>query len=330
MNRMNGQTESMYACRILGGAAADFRYMLWFDGANSLSRQFPGANGITGGNIDPLPLSTSFSGTQGVTGVASEGITGLGFAGIFPSMVNGSLSGTCAASVSISGITGISINHLTTPISVTATDLGTGTPSNYLLNVSWSNASSYGSADLMYVYNNSGNAILGIGLANAGSTIIDGLNNTSYTVYCKATYNGSTFSSASNTSTATPTSNYNNIPPVYDVLVGVPVGITGIGTLQLPSSANVLLGVPVGSTGIGTLNIASQVMTQIVEPNTLIQGVTGMNVKQALQLLSAVELGTTSISGSTVTFKDPQGIDTRVVATMSGSQRVSITPTTTP
>jgi hypothetical protein len=279
--KMNGQVESIYLCRILGGAQMDFRYMLWWDGPTALSRQFPGSNGN-----DALPISSSYT-----------------LNGIMPAVIGGSLFGITSGAATIPAATISYINHLATPTSVTASDPGTGIgPSGYLMTVSWTNAASYGPTDLMYVYNNSGPALLAIGLASAGSVIVDGLSNISYTIYCKATYNGTTFGSASNTSTATP---------------------SGIN-VNLPSAANVLLGVPVGG-NVGTLDVGGVVLAKQVESEG-----SGLTVKQVLQLLTAIELGTTSISGTTVTFKDSTGTNNRVVATMSGSQRTSITTTTSP
>ena len=210
--------------------------------------------------------------------------------------------GSASGTVSLVGTLSY-INHLITPASVTATDLGTGIgPSGYLMTVSWSNAASYGPADLMYVYRDSG-ALLAIGLASSGSIIVDGLSNVSYSVYCKASFNGTTFSSASS--------------PLSSA---IPSG----SNVNLPSAANVLLGVPVGAT-TGTLDVGGVVLAKQVESEG-----SGLTVKQILQLLAAIDLGTTSVAGTTVTFKDSTGTNTRVVATMSGSQRTSITTTTSP
>ena len=167
------------------------------------------------------------------------------------------------------------------------------------MNVSWSNAASYGPTTLMFVYNSSGNALMGISLASTGSTILDGLSNTPYTVYCKSTFNGTDFSSSSNTSSATPSG----------------------ASVNLPSAANVLLGVPVGGT-TGTLDIGSSVMSKVVEGT--------LTVQQALKILAAVLAGKTTITSSgsgaaTVVFRDTTDSKNRVSTTMTGSSRTAVT-----
>jgi hypothetical protein len=272
---------------------------VWTPTTSSTAALTLAASSFTGTVLITMTQSTN---TGSVDPLTASGLTQGGIYGIQPVVCPGGMIGSTSGTVSLVGNLSY-INHLTTPASVVATDLGTGIgPSGYLMTVSWSNAASYGPADLMYVYRDSG-ALLAIGLASSGSIIVDGLSNVSYSVYCKASFNGTTFSSASS--------------PLSSA---IPSG----SNVNLPSAANVLLGVPVGAT-TGTLDVGGVVLAKQVESEG-----SGLTVKQILQLLAAIDLGTTSVAGTTVTFKDSTGTNTRVVATMSGSQRTSITTTTSP
>jgi len=51
----------------------------------------------------------------------------------------------------------------------------------------------------------------------------------------------------------------------------------------------------------------------------------GITLKQALRALLAVAVGKTDISGSIVTFRDPNDTTDRVVASMTGSERTTVT-----
>jgi hypothetical protein len=74
------------------------------------------------------------------------------------------------------------------------------------INFTWSNGASYSSGDLIYVYNNTGNVLLGTMNATAGSGYIGGLtDNTAYTIYAKASSYNNTFSDATGNITVTPT-----------------------------------------------------------------------------------------------------------------------------
>jgi len=289
MLKVNMQLETAYNVRLLGGVSMDGRMLGFQDVGIMLSRTFPGAAGINltspapvGGSVDGLPNSS--------TGVLT---------GVLPSMTGGGIQSTTSTSVTASP-TLSSINHLATPTAVTATDVGTGIgPSGYLMTVSWTNAATYGPATFMCVYNNSGGALLAIGLASTGSTIVDGLSNISYTVYCKSTYDGVNFSSASNTASATPTGN----------------------SVNLPSAANVLFGVPVGGT-TGTLDIGTSVMSKVIEGT--------LTMQQAMKIMAAVLAGRTTITSSgsgaaTVVFRDTTNSKDRVSTTMTGSSRTTVT-----
>jgi len=317
--KMNMQLESQYSLRLYGGLMADCRYLGFLDGATVLSKQFPGSDGI-----DAIPNSTSNT-LNGVQPAINSGGT------------QGSTSGTVALSATIS-----SINHLTTPSTVTATDPGT----NYRLAVAWTNAASYGPSDMMYCYNNSGNGLLGIALASAGTMTITSLtNNTAYTVYLKATYNAVSFSSASNTATATPTGNSLGYPAIAnvwngDTVNGVPgtlveIGATNIrfgtiggrggtavtGTVHVPVASNVAIGVATDVSDIGSLDVGTAVLNSVVEGT--------LNVKGALRIASAVLCGKTNITNlgggnATVKFRDTTDSKDRVTASMTGSARTSV------
>ena len=289
MLKVNMQLETAYNLRLLGGTSMDGRMLGFQDVGIMLSRTFPGAAAAdsaspvpAGGSVDGLPNSS--------TGTLT---------GVMPSISNGGIQSTTSTSVT-SSPTLSSINHLATPTTVAATDVGTGIgPSGYLMTVSWANAASYGPATFMGVYNSSGDALLAIGLASAGSTIVDGLSNIAYTVYCKSTYDGVHFSSASNTASATPTGN----------------------SVNLPSAANVLLGVPVGG-GTGTLDVGAEVMNKVIEGT--------LTMQQAMKIMAAVLAGKTTITSSgsgaaTVVFRDTTNSKDRVSTTMTGSSRTAVT-----
>ena len=288
MLKVNMQLETAYNIRLLGGQSEDGRILGFQDAGIMLSRVFPGAAGAdltspsaVGGSVDGLPNSS--------TGVLT---------GVLPSMTGGGIQSTTSTSITASA-TLSSINHLATPSTVTATDIGTGIgPSGYLMTVAWANAASYGPATFMCVYNSSGDTLLAIAPASAGSTIVDGLSNISYTVYCKSTYDGVHFSSASNTASATPT-----------------------GTnVNLPSAANVLLGVPVGGT-TGTLDIGTSVMSKVIEGT--------LTMQQAMKIMAAVLAGKTTITSggdgaATIVFRDTTDNKNRVSTTMAGSSRTAV------
>jgi len=317
--KMNMQLESQYSLRMYGGLAMDCRYLGFLDGPTVLSRQFPGSNGI-----DAIPNS------------ASSTLNGISPA-IFSGGIQGATTGTVVLSATISYI-----NHLATPLTVTATDLGT----NYRITVAWTNAASYGSSDMMYCYNNSGNALLGIALASAGTMTINGLTNgVAYTVYLKASYNATSFGSASNTATATPTGNSLGYPAVAnvwngDTVNGVPgtlveigasnvrFGTTGgrggiavTGTVHVPIAANVSIGVATDVSATGTLDVGAAVLGATVEGT--------LSVQDALKISAAALAGKTSIvplggGNATVTFRNIEDTKDRITANMTGSERTSV------
>ena len=78
------------------------------------------------------------------------------------------------------------------------------------LTITWANKASYSSGDLVYVYNNSGDSVLGILDATDGTGTITGLtNDQEYTMYLKASSDNYIFSSATSTFTGTPTAGAN-------------------------------------------------------------------------------------------------------------------------
>lgn len=88
------------------------------------------------------------------------------------------------------------------PADLAAADAETGGT----LTITWSNAAGYKAGDRIEVYNNSGDALLGVFDATAGTGKLAGLTNgTAYTVYAKATSDNYVRSAASATATATPT-----------------------------------------------------------------------------------------------------------------------------
>ena len=288
MLKVNMQLESGYNIRLLGGGSEDSRQLGFQDAGIILSRTFPGA-----AQADSTSPVAAGGATDGISDSSAGTLTGT-----IPTISNGGTQSMSSTSVAASP-TLSSTNHLATPSTVTATDVGTGIgPSGYLMTVAWANAASYGPATFMCVFNRSGDTLLGIGLAASGSTIIDGLSNIAYTVYCKSTFDGVHFSSASNTASATPTGN----------------------SVNLPSAASVLLGVPVGGT-TGTLDVGGSVMSEVVEGT--------LTMQQAMKIMAAVLAGKTTITSSgsgaaTVVFRDTTDSKNRVSTTMTGSSRTAI------
>ena len=292
MLKMNMQFETQYALRQYGSAAMDSRSLGFADGALVSSRVFPG--GAAPAVTSPVNAGGAVDGLP----MSSAGT----LTGLMPSISNGGTQGASTGTSTVSGtISGG--NHLTTPTGIAAADTGLGIGgSTYSLTITWTNAAVYASNDTVICYNNSGGGVLGEAPATAGTMTITGLTAISYTVYIKNTADKVNFSPSSGTATQTPTGNNVNLPSAANVLSGVPVGIT-----------------------VGTLDVAAAVLAKAVETEG-----SGLTVKQILQLIAAVQFGTDTVSGSTVTFKDSTGTNTRVVATMSGNQRTAIATTTSP
>ena len=153
------------------------------------------------------------------------------------------------------------------PADLAAADAGTGET----LTVTWSNGASYAAGDLVYIYNNAGDGLLSVGDATEGSLAVPGLtDDQSYTVYAKATSDGSHFSAASDTDTATPTHSGFDFPEASNVTDDDTVdGVAG--TLDLPAlnkvaPSDTLRGVA------GTLDLPA---LNKVAPSDTLEGVAG-------------------------------------------------------
>jgi len=106
-----------------------------------------------------------------------------------------------------------------------------------------SNSGSYASTDFLFFYNNSGDAILKVCPVSKyiadGFAIIPNLTNaTSYTIYCKSTSDGNTFSAKSSTATLSTKVNavYPSIANVKNSIVFGPNATDYTGTLVIPAN----------------------------------------------------------------------------------------------
>jgi hypothetical protein len=115
--------------------------------------------------------------------------------------------------------------------------------------------------------------------------------------------------------------------------------VNASGSVPL-ARATRLVNSPLVTTGSGSvaqaLPKANARVAALIQVNTLSQdAVTGavleapvegsISLKEALRLLLAVAVGKTTISGSTVTFRDLADTKARITASMTGSERTTIT-----
>lgn len=100
---------------------------------------------------------------------------------------------------------------------------------------------------------------------------------------------------------------------------GMQIGASMAGTATVTAGVNAL-GLLLASIKVNQVtqtDIESSVMEAVVE--------NGLTMRQAIRLLLAVQLGKTTVSGSTATFRDTADTKDRVIGTVVGGERTSVT-----
>lgn len=107
-----------------------------------------------------------------------------------------------------------------------------------------------------------------------------------------------------------------------DALIGAEAGMSASGSITLAPTALIsavgfMSGLSTSETEFSATALANAVWQAEIEGS--------LNASQILKLLSAVQFGKTDIVGTTVTFRDVADTKDRVTATMTGSERTSVT-----
>lgn len=100
---------------------------------------------------------------------------------------------------------------------------------------------------------------------------------------------------------------------------GVQIGaaIAGLASVTGGIDALGLLLASIKVNQVTQTDIESSVMEAVVE--------NGLTMRQAIRLLLAVQLGKTTVAGSTATFRDTADTKDRVIGTVVGGERTSVT-----
>lgn len=109
---------------------------------------------------------------------------------------------------------------------------------------------------------------------------------------------------------------------VTDALIGAEAGMSASGSITITPTALIsavgfMSGLSTNETEFSATALANAVWQAEIEGS--------LNASEILRLLSAVQFGKTDIVGTTVTFRDVADTKDRITATMSGSERATVT-----